>query len=334
LDDSINDASLSNKLQQRCEIWLKENLCADAQQGQAWVRRCADALAYSARQIAEQCVQSGDSPDVLHKRLWRAWSFFEELDTTLHSGLDDDGGLFRSEVDKLWRRVNFVTLVRTTKPPQRVEFAQHARIAESIDGYLNNSFLQNSYLDWLLLDAMTVQKALLIYEALMESKHGIGYALFGAVPWKLTLWKLIAGPCSFLLGWVVPGIVCYFVAQWSLWMGLGMAVVYYAISVFLLLRWLQFRLLSVFGGGPTQFARLRRKFEEIVDLLYPLLAGPVLHVATIRSVFEQTLDRNVIWDQRIFYILDHAAQRNSQVWSNRIRKFEPPDLAPESGPCH
>ena len=296
------------------EKWVQTRCNPSPENCEPWEDRCARALAFTSERIAEWCAKNGETADAMVRRLTAASNFLEILDGSLH----DKDGPFGDAKGAIWQHLNFQTFIRNTTPAQREAFVGLYNLGESIDEYIASPHLQNDYLDWLLLDVMAAQKTTALVEAFLTQKLGLAYAFVGNVWWKLWLWKLTLRPLGFVLGWVLPAVAFYFLALWSLWLGVGLGAVYYGVSLVLIARWLWYRLSSIITGSPTR--RLRLQIEEM-DSLYPLLAAPVLHVGTIRTAFERAAERGVIWDQRIFYILDHLAKRNPQPWSNGLRRI-------------
>jgi hypothetical protein len=87
-----------------------------------------------------------------------------------------------------------------------------------------------------------------------------------------------------------------------------------------LVLWLWSKLSHLFTGKPQTRLQQTTQLLGEMENAYKWLAGPVLHVGTIRTAFERAAERGVIWDQQIFYILDRLAQQNPQIWDNRIRQ--------------
>jgi hypothetical protein len=304
---------LSDALTHARDKWIQHNCRSpNAEDDEPWKQRCANVVAYTSPRIAKWSAKNGEAPNRMVARLNTAKAFLQDLDAAIHSN-----GPFSDAKNSLWQHINFKHFFSTTKTDQRDEFVSFYGFDESVDQYIASPFLQNDYLDWLMLDTMTAQKTVALFETFMMQKHGMAYAFFGAIHWKLLLWKLIMRPLAFLFGWVLPVVGFYFIAQWSLWLGIGLAVVYYGFSLLMLARWLWYKLSFIFTGAPTPLRRLMQQIEEM-DQLYPLLTGPVMHVGTIRKAFERASEKGVIWDQRIFYLLDHLVQRNPQPWNNSL----------------
>jgi hypothetical protein len=59
-----------------------------------------------------------------------------------------------------------------------------------------------------------------------------------------------------------------------------------------------------------------RQLLDEMGRTYDLLAGPVMHVDKVRSAFERAMEKGVLWDQEVFYILDRLAKQSPEVWMN------------------
>jgi|SRR5579871_2737792 len=279
-----------------------------------WRKRCANVLDYSSQKIAKWCDDHGEGVKRFAWRLDEAEQFMRSVDGALRDGLDK----FLSERD-LWRHLDFSSLLKKTTPSQREEFTNAYLINECADTYITNPYLQNDHLDWLLLDVMTAQKAVLLLEALLIEKHGMGYGLLGVSRWKLLLWKAITWPLALIVGWILPAVGFYFLALWSLTLGLTLGAAYYGLSLFMLVNWSWHKVSTLFTGRSST-RRLTNQLEEI-DHIYPLLSQDVIHVATLRESYERAASKGLIFDQRIFYVLDGLAQRNPAIWRNPTRSF-------------
>jgi hypothetical protein len=90
--------------------------------------------------------------------------------------------------------------------------------------YLANPYLRTPYLDWLMLDAMTSAQIVATLGSYAKEKHGIAYALSDGVVWKMFLWKLALRPLALVFVWVLPAVIFYFLARWSLPVAISVGV--------------------------------------------------------------------------------------------------------------
>ena len=71
------------------------------------------------------------------------------------------------------------------------------------------------------------------------------------------------------------------------------------------------KLSTALSRQPTYQRKMRQQIEALTSV-YNVLAGPVLHVPTVRKAFNTTRKTEMIWDQRIFHILDNLAMRDQK----------------------
>ena len=314
-ETTIPQRPANEKLVQVREDWIKSFTTLRKEKGEAWMNRSAVAIAAEAMSIAEWHDKHEESPHNLGVRLDRAQEIIQQLDEALHS----EEGPFTGERYSLWEHRPLGEIYRTTKPFHRENFMDLSTLGNIVTDYLAKPWLQSLFLDWLLLDAMTSGKIVGTLELYMKEKHGMAYALFDGVTWKMFLWKLVLKPLTFLLGWALPAAICYLLARWSLPVAIAVGVIWYGVNLLVLLRWLWSKLSHLFTGKQTHLQEMTQLIGKMEEA-YKWLAGPVLHVGTIRAAFERAAARGVIWDQQIFYILDRLAQQNPQIWDNRVRQ--------------
>lgn len=306
-------------LKDACENWAKsfEKLCEE--KSQPGVERFAPVLRELAVSITKWCDKEEESVNQLQWRLVSAYEFMQRLDEALHQ----KNGPFENEKVSVWQHRHLGKILRETKPSQRENFVELDELGPLATEYIANPYLHHPYLDWLFLDAMTSGTIIVGLEPYMRERHGMSYDLFEGVRWKMLIWKLVVWPLSFVVGWALPALVCYFLARWSVPVALSVGVIWYGFNFFMLARWLWFKISRLLSGKPTSLRRMADLTEE-AELVYALLAGPVMHVSVTRSAFERAAERGVKWDARIFYILDRLAQRSPQIWENQLRRSHGP----------
>lgn len=271
--------------------------------------RLASAVECGVNAIAASLAKSGDKPGGYQFAL--SEQFVSQLDSDLRIY---SGSPFKND-KTLWKHLNFRDFLGQTTAAQRGEFYEPG---DAIREYLSSPRLRNDYFDWLVLDVIVAQKLTALFELFMQQKHGtFAYGMVGNVWWKLLLVKMVTVPLSFVFGWVLPAVGFYFLARWSLWVGVALAALYYGVSIFLLARWLWFKALALLPGRPSLRRRLISQIEQLENI-YSLLSGPVIHAGLLRSTFDRSVDKGVLWDQSVFYILDGVAQRNPQPWRNLL----------------
>jgi hypothetical protein len=305
---------VSEKLGDVCEEWTKAfaKKCEE-EKDQLWRRRTASVLGLMAKTITSN---NADSAGNLSCKLDQASEFLQRLDEALHQ----QKGPFNDEKYFLWAHRNLGNLMRKSKPSRREHFADTIELSNLATEYLANPWLHNPYLDWVLVDSIAGASTVQSLEAYMNQKHGMSYALFEGVPWKMSLWKLVMWPLAFIAAWILPAIGFYYIAiDWSASAGIGMSLLYYGLGVLGLTRWVLFRLSHLLSSRPTPRQQLSRLIEE-AERAYEFLAGPVLHVGTVRAAFERAAANGVNWNQQIFYILDRLAAQPPNLWENYIRR--------------
>ena len=296
------------------EDWAKsfDKLCDERRE--PGTVRFSPVLRELAMSITKWCDKEGESVNQLQWRLVSAYEFMQRLDQALHQ----KNGPFDIEKTSVWQHRQLGKILRETKPSQRENFVEMGDLGPLATEYITNSYLHHPYLDWLFLDAMTSGAIIVGLEPYMRERHGMAYDLFEGVRWKMLIWKLVVWPLSFVVGWALPALVWYLLNRWSMPFALAIGAIWYGFNFFMLARWLWFKISHLISGKPTSVQRMADLTEE-AELVYALLAGPVLHVREMRSAFERAAARGVKWDARIFYILDRLAQRPPQIWENQLR---------------
>jgi hypothetical protein len=283
-----------------------------------WIQAYRSSLTKSDVRIAgavERCVANvaaygAKKGSVGNSRFDQAERFVSQLDSELRRW---QGSPFKDD-KALWRHIDFRDFLKKTSVGQREQFFE---LDESVDEYISNPALQDDYFDWVLLDVIVAQKLAILFDGFMRQKHGGLYSVVGAVRWKLLLGKFITVPLSIAFGWVLPAVGFYFIAKWNLWVGVALAAVYYGFSALLLLRWLWLRGIAILTGVPSPTRRLLAQMEE-VEQTYQLLAGQLLHVGRLQKAIDRTIDKGVMWNPAVFYILDAVSARNPQPWRKSL----------------
>jgi hypothetical protein len=234
----------------------------------------------------------------------------KRLDEALHQ----NNGPFADEVIVWWHR-NLTDIYGKTKSFHRQNFIRLSQLSDVVTEYLATPWLHNPYLDWVMLDSMTSGQMVATVEYYMQQKHSMAYALSGGVAWKMLLWTLALRPLTFLFGWGLPAVLCYFIAGWSVPVAIAVGVILYGFNTLMLALWLWSKLFSLFTGQRTHLQRAMQFITEMEDV-YRWLAGPVMHVGTVRKAFERAAEKGVVWDQQVFCILDRLAESKPRVWSN------------------
>jgi hypothetical protein len=120
---------------------------------------------------------------------------------------------------------------------------------------------------------------------------------------------------AWLIGWGLPAVVCYFIAQRSIPTAIATGAIWYGLNVLGLILRMWSKAFLLFTTGKTAGRRFTHLFDEM-GRAYGWLSGPVMHVDSVRRAFDRAAERGVIWDQQIFYILDRLANQKPQLWGN------------------
>jgi hypothetical protein len=303
-----------SKLAEAYVEWTESFTETLEEKGEPWMGRSARVIFAMATRVEEWHHRNNESPDHFRLTLDRVQEFIHRLDSALHTRL----GPFADERESLWEHRLPDDIYRKTAPYHREHFVEMFELGNLVTEYLATPQLHHPYLDWIMLDAMTSGSIIAALERYMNERHGIAYVRSGGTAWKMYLWKLVLWSPTFLLGWGLPAVICYFIADWSVAIAIGLGVIWYGSNLFgmAVRRWL--KISHLFSGKPTQ-----RQLINEAGKAYALLAGPVMHIRTVRTAFERAAERGVIWDQQVFYILDQVAKENPRVWDNRTSALFP-----------
>lgn len=159
-----------------------ENRSADSSAPSA---RYRDVVRATAEEAAAWYERNAEGRGALAGFLDKAERFIEELDQALHF----DDGLFAKNKHCLWRHLS-AREVSELKPTERQKIVDRDYLRQLATEYLRAEYLHNSYLDWVLVDSMTLAEMLGTVEWHLSRTLGIGYALFGSNRFKIFYGKL------------------------------------------------------------------------------------------------------------------------------------------------
>src|SRR5262249_12574573 len=133
-----------------CEHWLAQFMKDARDNKELWQNRIQDCLP----QLAEQATAKCRSDPLLSARdlkpmLDDVVRFLQRLDDGLH--LPD--GPFQDEESLLWLHREILQIFKRTTGSQRGAFVDRGALKTVMQEYRNNSWLQNTYLDWVMIDA-------------------------------------------------------------------------------------------------------------------------------------------------------------------------------------
>jgi hypothetical protein len=296
--------------------WIKifEERCLE--DSATWMKRAKSAVPMMATHIEEWCRLNGKSdPKEARWRIEESLRFMQRVDETLHPA----GGPFVAENYDIWRHRNLAHIYANTTPQQRIDCIDGlASLPEIISEYLATPWMQNTFYDWVFVDALLFGQTIVELESLLKIKHGAAYTLFSGIGWKMTLWKVFARSVGFAIGWVLPAFIFYWLSDWSTELAIGLSVLYYGLLVVSVFRWLWISAANLFAGRQSELRRIFQVVEN-AERAYALLRGPTLHVAIIRSGIERAAENGVQWNHQVFYLLDRVASHPDLVWVNSPR---------------
>jgi hypothetical protein len=276
--------------------------------------RCAEIYYDVGNSVLQWCAANNIDTQGTNYHLNLAEEFLEKLDETIH-----DEVYTSNKRRNIWQHVyDFKRFVQDLNPVHRDEFAEDGRFYELLDEYIRSPSLRSDHLDWLMLDLLLTMHCVGVYQAYMKLAHGFGFVLFGGVRWKMFLWKLFVRPVSFLIGWVLPAVGFYYLAQQSEWVGIGLAALYYGAAIWMLLYVIWSRIVAHLNSMPNQKRVLFNRLNQI-DTIYRLLAASTIHLETFRRAFDNAQDAGANFDHRLFFVLEREHARTPQMWRTGFR---------------
>jgi hypothetical protein len=173
----------------------------------------------------------------------------------------------------------------------------------SFDSILSEYFhahqgkLQGGYLDWLFIDLFAARKAFALMKDGKRSWHNLAYNLFNSLDWKMILWVVVT--------WLL-------IAQDQKELDRLPTTLIFLIATTVVC----FVLMKLERITPIlSELKLNKHQLEQVDKVYQLLSGPVLYAPLIMDAFKKTAEAGVMWDHRIFYLLENVIKRDEKPWS-------------------
>jgi hypothetical protein len=155
------------------------------------------------------------------------------------------------------------------------------------------------------------------YEWLQARSGGFAYALFEGHKFKTFLFKMVQVPLTVFLGWVAPGLFCWWLYPSFPTVSIIIAVAYYVLSI----GWAAVRLcrraLYRLRGGRSLRQTAAELNTSMFNAYYELREATV-HVPSLRRAVDQAKEKGVGWDPQLFCILDNVAQNHPSTWTVRL----------------
>jgi hypothetical protein len=203
-------------------------------------------------------------------------------------------------------------VIQNMTPSQVATFLNNHRLDETISDYISAPWLHNAYLDWVILDAISFRKLVALRQEYLITRYGvIAYFLANGVVWGMWALRLLV----WLAKWGLPVVICYFIAEKSTFAAIITAGFWYGLYISWLFVKLWDKIFILITLKETLLQKLARLQSEGVEA-YNWLAGPVLHIPSIRRAFDQATQKGIVWNQAIFYILDRLSDQQPQLWKN------------------
>ena len=118
---------------------------------------------------------------------------------------------------------------------------------------------------------------------------------------------------GFVFGWILPGVLLFWLAASYPLTAFWIALAYYSLSVFLLVKFIvvkmQYRLRE--GGFPM------RKLSEVLGLMnaaYEQLSEELIHVPSLQKSIAAARDKGAVWPSQVYVILDSVAAKSPSGW--------------------
>jgi hypothetical protein len=271
----------------------------------------------TAKAVLLCCEKHSESASDLSGKLYYVSEFITELydalapqDQAAAPRKNRHGPGFWTHVD-----LNYVCL-RATKS-YREQFLDRQSLKNLANAYLARPWLHNSFLDWILTDALIAAESVATYEWFQAQRGGVSYALFEGNKTKAALFRIfVAMPFVFFLSWIAPGLFCWWLYGAFPRVAVIIGALYYTVNIGWVIVYFVRLLLCRLRGGKS----LRQRAAKLIPALYNAyqeLRESTIHVPSLRNAVEQAKEKGVAWDPQLFCILDNVAQNHPSTWTAR-----------------
>lgn len=295
--------------QYQVELWKQKFRAHCNESRKAALKRTAPTIIRAVDDVANQHPNLSKNIEELNDTFSRVQEFVEQLDAEIHH----KKSLFTNNMYGVWSHIYSFYPYRNANLKELEHFLQNS----SCDLILSNYFhthqgkLQGGYLDWVLIDLLAAREALSLIKERKMLRENISYSLFDSIDWREILLKVVVSSSVWLLTLLFAyALLLFFQLHEELeFLSLGLV----SIIIFSVVINLSPKLESI----TAYFSKLKsnkRQFEQ-VEKVYRLLSGRFLYAPLIMDAFKKTAEAGVMWDPRIFHLLENALKSDDKPWS-------------------
>ena len=269
---------------------------------EAYALRSCETLARTTGQaVLAWCEARELSASELNPKLWDA----EQLIPELYDALGQQNDQPVRTRYSFWQHLDIAHLIADTTKTHRDGLVDRQSLKRCADSYLSKSWLHNSYLDWVFVDALIAAELIATYDWLMGRRFGLAYALADGRRLKTFAFRCLIAPTTFFLGWILPGTAA-----------LIAAASYYGLSFGLLAVQLGYRVLRRLRGGKSRRQVMTDMILSMTNT-YLQLRETTVHVPSLKHAVKDATGKGISWDPQLLCILDNVAQKHAIVWTSR-----------------
>lgn len=275
---------------------------------------CLSVGKQTAKAVLLWCEKHSESASDLSVKLYYVTDFTTELYDAL---APQDQSAARDRRYGFWTHVDLNYICLHATKSYREQFLDRQSLKSLANAYLARPWLHNSFLDWVLTDALIAAESVATYEWFQAQRGGVSYALFEGNKTKAALFRIFVGmPLVFFLSWIAPGIFCWWLYGAFPRVSIIIGALYYTVNIGWVIVYFVRLLLYRLRGGKS----LRQRAAELIPALYNAyqeMREATIHVPSLRNAVEQAKEKGVAWDPQLFCILDNVAQNHPSTWTAR-----------------
>jgi hypothetical protein len=217
---------------------------------------------------------------------------------------------------QFWRHQDLVGFMEKALLEERVQPVFIGSVKSAADKYIRSPWLQNPFLDWVLMDALMFGETAIFMHEVMRTRFGFSYLTFG-MTWKARLYRACMLPVSFALGWIAPAAFLWWLSSSYPQTALWSAVAYYGLSFILLLRLAIIKVMYRLREGKFP----QRRISDLIDTMaaaYFQLREETIHVPSLKAALDKAHDMGASWPPQVYAILDLVAAKSASSWSRQL----------------